>query len=233
MPEIQPDSSYLSKRSQLATYFDQTASKTWERLTSDAPVSRIRATVRAGREEMAETLLSMLPEDLNGKLVLDAGCGPGSLSIALAERGADVVAVDISASLIEVAKRRTPAHLKNKIYYRVGDMLSEDTGMVDAVVAMDSLIHYKDSDIVSALGKLTKLSWGPIVFTIAPRTVPLTLMHLAGKAFPKSDRSPAIIPVAPLALVRRAEGVLAGCKLSVGKRIARGFYISQAMEVRP
>lgn len=233
MTDLNANSSYISKRSQLATYFDRTASKTWERLTSDAPVSRIRETVRAGREEMAETLLSMLPDDLSGKLILDAGCGAGPLSIKMAERGAEVIAVDISASLIEVAKRRTPDHLKDKINYRVGDMLSDETGMVDAVVAMDSLIHYKSEDIVDALGKLTKLSWGPIVFTIAPKTVPLTMMHLAGQAFPKSDRSPAIIPVGPNALVRKAEAELAGCQMAVGKRVSRGFYISQAMEVRP
>jgi len=40
---------YESTRNTVETYFDRTATKTWERLTSDAPVSGIRATVRAGR----------------------------------------------------------------------------------------------------------------------------------------------------------------------------------------
>jgi magnesium-protoporphyrin O-methyltransferase len=47
---------YEATRLQVETYFDRTATKTWERLTSDAPVSGIRATVRAGRDEMRELL---------------------------------------------------------------------------------------------------------------------------------------------------------------------------------
>ena len=52
---------YATRRSELETYFDRTAVEAWSRLTSDAPVSRIRATVRAGRDRMRNTLLSWLP----------------------------------------------------------------------------------------------------------------------------------------------------------------------------
>ena len=65
--------SYLERRSELETYFDRTAVVAWSRLTSDAPLGRIRATVRAGRDEMRRTLLSWLPGDLRGARVLDAG----------------------------------------------------------------------------------------------------------------------------------------------------------------
>lgn len=50
--------SYDTRRGELTTYFDRTAVEAWSRLTSDAPVSRIRATVRAGRDAMRGTLLS-------------------------------------------------------------------------------------------------------------------------------------------------------------------------------
>ncbi|MEM9715856.1 MAG: magnesium protoporphyrin IX methyltransferase [Pseudomonadota bacterium] len=232
-PEANTDSSYLSKRAQLATYFDETASKTWERLTSDAPVSRIRETVRQGREQMAGVLLGILPKDMKGMRILDAGCGAGPLSIKMAERGADVIAVDISASLVDVAERRTPAHLKHQITYKVGDMLTAVTGQVDAIIAMDSLIHYDAEDIAKSLERLARNCRGAIAFTIAPKTLPLTAMHLAGKAFPKSDRSPAIIPVSPKHLTRVAEARLNGRHLWTHERIASGFYISQAMEVCP
>ncbi|MFW5833959.1 MAG: magnesium protoporphyrin IX methyltransferase, partial [Pseudomonadota bacterium] len=43
---------YQTRRSELLTYFDRTAAEAWSKLTSDAPVSGIRATVRAGRERM-------------------------------------------------------------------------------------------------------------------------------------------------------------------------------------
>ena len=65
--------SYDTRRGELTTYFDRTAVEAWSRLTSDAPVSRIRATVRAGRDAMRATLLSWLPADMTGLRLLDAG----------------------------------------------------------------------------------------------------------------------------------------------------------------
>ncbi|MDD9923348.1 MAG: magnesium protoporphyrin IX methyltransferase [Boseongicola sp.] len=220
---------YEATRQSLETYFDRTASKTWERLTSDAPVSRIRQTVRAGRDQMRRTLLNILPHDLNGSRVLDAGCGPGQMAVELANRGADVVAVDISPSLIEVAKKRTPEDLASRISYHAGDMLNADFGSFDAVIAMDSLIHYEARDIASAIDGLMSRTRGPIAFTIAPKTPLLTAMWYAGKAFPRSDRSPAIRPhkVASVSKYLKSNALLK----SVG-RVASGFYISEAVEAR-
>lgn len=49
--------------------------------------------------------LSLLPE-VSGKRVLDAGCGPGVYSEWLVEHGAEVVAIDASPKMVELAKRR-------------------------------------------------------------------------------------------------------------------------------
>ena len=60
--------SYVKTRDRLETYFDKTAAKTWEVLTSDLPVSGIRARVRSGRDQMRDVLLSSLPSNLrNGR----------------------------------------------------------------------------------------------------------------------------------------------------------------------
>ena len=72
--------SYVERRGEIEHYFDRTAAKAWEVLTSNAPVGRIRATVRKGRDEMRHTLLSWLPEDMRGLRLLDAGCGTGALA---------------------------------------------------------------------------------------------------------------------------------------------------------
>jgi magnesium-protoporphyrin O-methyltransferase len=58
---------YGATRDRVEAYFDGTATKTWERLTSDAPVSGIRQTVREGRDRMRAIMLSRLPEDLTGR----------------------------------------------------------------------------------------------------------------------------------------------------------------------
>jgi magnesium-protoporphyrin O-methyltransferase len=104
-----PDTAtYGATRARVEDYFDRTATRTWERLTSDAPVSRIRQTVREGRDRMRATMLSRLPVDLSGLRVLDAGCGPGVMTAELAARGATVTAADISPQLVDIARDAFP-----------------------------------------------------------------------------------------------------------------------------
>jgi magnesium-protoporphyrin O-methyltransferase len=223
---------YTHTRDRLEEYFDRTAMRTWERLTSDAPVSRIRQTVREGRDRMRALMLDRLPADLGGARVLDAGCGAGPMSIELAARGARVIANDISPRLLDVARDRTPAALKPRIDYIAGDMLDPGLGCFDFVVAMDSLIHYRADHIAQALSGLAKRTVIAIVFTVAPRTPVLSAMHLAGKLFPRGDRSPAIVPHDTDALARTVARTC-GRRLEPVGRVATGFYISQAMEMRP
>ncbi len=232
-PDQGPSASvYASTLSRVETYFDKTATKTWERLTSDAPVSKIRETVRAGRDRMRELMLSRLPSNLTGARVLDAGCGAGQMSIELAARGAEVVAIDISPSLVEIARRRMPKDLVGRVTFTSGDMLDPSLGRFDHVIAMDSLIYYTADDIGVALSKLEPRVRSNIVFTVAPRTLPLMAMWYAGKLFPKSDRSPVMIPHAPrpLATAARVKGVQGFVKPV--ERVSSGFYISQLMELR-
>ena len=224
--------SYATRRSQLTTYFDRTAVEAWARLTSDAPVSKIRATVRAGRDAMRAHLLTWLPTDLTGTRVLDAGCGTGALSLEVARRGAEVVAIDVSPTLIALARERSARSTSGRIDFRVGDMLDPALGRFDHVVAMDSLIHYATPDIVQALALLSARTDASILFTVAPRTPLLTLMHMAGRVFPRGDRAPAIVPVGEADLRRRvaAEPALAQVRIGRAHRVNSGFYLSQAFE---
>jgi magnesium-protoporphyrin O-methyltransferase len=230
------DNSYLERRSQIETYFDRTAADAWSRLTSNAPVSRIRQTVREGRDSMRELLLSWLPEDLRGKRLLDAGCGTGALAVEAARRGAAVTAVDLSPTLIELARERLPSHIGDgAIDFRVGDMSAMELGEFDHVVAMDSLIHYDVEDGIRVLAGLAGRVRGSIVFTHAPSTVLLEIMHATGQLFPRGDRSPAIQPVSErrLAKLMQAEPALAHWEKRRVQRVNRGFYISQACELTP
>lgn len=228
-----PTTSYHSRSSKLAKYFDQTAVEAWARMTSDAPLSKIRETVRAGRNEMRACLLSMLPEDMGDRRLLDAGCGTGLLANEAANRGADVVAVDLSPNLVDLARERTKPPARGSLRFESGDMLSEHLGSFDHVVAMDSLIHYDADDIVAVLSTFAARTRSSIVFTVAPQTLLLSAMHKAGKLFPRSDRSPAIVPVRIDVIARRiakCDG-LAGWRLSRSQRVSQGFYTSQALEL--
>ncbi len=222
---------YDQYRGRLEEYFDRTALDAWAQLTSDAPVSKIRATVRAGREEMRSTLLSWLPADLTGLRILDAGCGTGALAVEAARRGAHVVAIDVSASLVDIARDRAPNDMSGSIDWRAGDMMSPDLGDFDHVVAMDSLIHYRTDDIVAVLAALSPRTRGSVIFTVTPRTPALMLMLTAGNFFPRADRAPAIAPADLKALAKRLSS-LPGMTMGRTRRVQGVFYTSQAMELR-
>lgn len=213
-------------------YFDRTATKTWERLTSDEPVSRIRATVRAGRDRMRDIMLAQMPEDLRGKRVLDAGCGAGQMTAELAARGAEVVAIDISPSLVDIAEKRLPEAHRDQVTFSSGDMHDPGLGEFDHVVAMDSLIYYEAADIGTSLSKFCPRVHGSVVFTVAPRTPFLMTFWSVGKLFPRSDRSPVMIPHAPTKLSKAALEQGAKGDLREVERVTSGFYISTCLEYR-
>ncbi len=220
-----PSATYDERRGRLETYFDATASKAWAQLTSDAPVSRIRETVRAGRDRMRGVLLSWLPADLTAVSLLDAGCGTGALAAEAAGRGARVTAIDVAGSLVAIARDRTPADAARRIDFRVGDMLDPALGRFDHVVAI--------AEILTALARLAPRVKRSVVFTFAPRTPALSVMHAAGKLFPKADRAPVIEPVTE-ARLRAGVAAHPGLRdwgVRRTERVASGFYTSQAMEL--
>lgn len=219
---------YSATRDRVEDYFDRSATKVWERLTSDAPVSRIRQTVRAGRDRMRGLMLAQLPADLRGARVLDAGCGAGQMTAELAARGADVMAVDISPALIEIARARLPDADAHRVTFAAGDMLADGLGQFDHVLAMDSLIYYSAADIGAAMARLGARTEGSVVFTVAPRTPFLMAFFGMGKLFPRADRSPTMIPHAFDTLAKAT-----GPGLSKVDRVSSGFYISDCLEFRP
>jgi len=230
-------SAYLERREQIETYFDRTAAKAWERLTSNAPLGRIRASVRAGRDQMRATLLDWLPQDMRGLRLLDAGCGTGALAVEAMLRGAEVVAIDLSPTLVQLAADRHASQpaanpMGGSIEFRSGDMLDAGLGQFDHVVAMDSLIHYDTPDIVQAVERLAERTSASLLFTFAPRTPLLAAMHSVGRLFPRSDRSPALTPAAEPVLRKALHGAIGSTGWSEGRseRIASGFYTSQAWE---
>lgn len=225
---------YTRRRDEIRTYFDRTAVEAWKRFATEAPLSRVRESVRRGRSMMRAAMLAMLPDDLSGWRVLDAGCGAGALAVELARRGAGVVAIDLAPKIVRFAAETAPADLgPGRVAFLSGDMLSPDLGRFDAVVAMDSLIHYAAPQAVEAIAALARCTDRAVIFTFAPRTPLLAVMHAAGRLFPRGDRAPAIEPVAEAAL--RA-GLASSCgvawHVADTRRVAHGFYTSQAMEVR-
>lgn len=235
MPDVSSNRSaeYVARRAWIAEYFDRTASAAWAQLTSDAPVSAVRRSVRAARDRMRGTLAGWLPRDLSGVRILDAGCGTGALAIELAARGANVVAIDLAPSLVKLAEERTPAELRSKIDFRSGDMFDAALGNFDHVVAMDSIIHYRAPEMLSVVRGFLARAERSVLFTVVPRTPLLTVMHTVGRAFPRGSRAPAVEPISQSVLL---DGVRAfeadGWWVQQTQRVSGGFYTSQAVELR-
>ncbi len=227
--------SYTERRAWLHEYFDRTAAAGWAVLTSDAQVSWVRRTVREGRERMRHTLSGYLPADLTGMRVLDAGCGTGVQAVELARRGASVVAIDLSPTLVGLAETRSEGKFdRGTIEWRSGDMLDAQLGSFDYVVAMDSLIHYRMADMLDAYAALAARTRVGMAVTFAPWTPLLATVRGVGRLFPRRDRAPAIEPVAMGPLLR---GIAADTRLSAWgaqrtHRVSSGFYTSQALELR-
>lgn len=224
---------YQERRGQIETYFDRTAVEAWARLTSTAPVSGVRATVRAGRDRMRATLLDWLPADLHGTRLLDAGCGTGALAVEAARRGAHVVAIDLSPTLVELARERQPRDLPGQIDFRSGDMLDPALGHFDHVVGMDSIIHYEAADAVRVLAGLAQRTRRSLLFTYVPSNPALVAFRAVGRLFPRGDRAPSVVPVAEKALHRlvAADAHLGAWRPARTQRVASGFYTSQALEL--
>jgi len=97
------------------------------------------------------TLDELLP-DLDGRRVLDAGCGDGTHAAALADRGADVVGVDASAGMIETARERYGDC--DRVEFRHGDLtdglasLADDR--FDLVLCQHVCSHVRDLEPVAA-----------------------------------------------------------------------------------
>lgn len=225
---------YSQNRDRIAEYFNKTGFRAWEALTTETPVSKIRSKVRQSREKMRRKILLNLPNDLSGKRILDAGCGAGQFSIELAKRGANVLGIDISANLIEIAKKRLPDNLKKNIEFLTSDMM-QCHGNFDFVILMDSLIHYPENDTMIILENLLQNTNEKILFTLVPSTLVLSLKLKIGRLFPKSDRSPTLSPLNTKSFIKVYEDKFEkefNANVSRIGKVNDLFYSSEVLELR-
>jgi SAM-dependent methyltransferase len=119
----------------------------------------LRANEREVRRYLNPPLDSVFPleyafallGDIRGLTVLDFGCGTGVNSLVLAKRGAHVIGIDISASLIELARRRLEMNgLAGATEFVVGSAhnLPISSQAVDLVVGI-AVLHHLHLDLAA------------------------------------------------------------------------------------
>lgn len=101
-----------------------------------------------------------------GRRVLDAGCGTGRASLWLAERGAEVVGVDISPEMLRVARTDVPS--ASFVVADLAEPLPFPDGAFDLVVS--SLVLHYLRDWVPTLRELRRLANEMVLSTHHPAT---------------------------------------------------------------
>lgn len=97
-------------------------------------------------EELEQELVFELAGELEGRRVLDVGCGDGAYAVAVAERGAHVVGLDTSARMRRAASDRA-ASKGLALDLREGDVrqLPFDDASFDVVLAVTVLCFVEDA----------------------------------------------------------------------------------------
>jgi ubiquinone/menaquinone biosynthesis C-methylase UbiE len=126
----------------------------------------------ADGEDAAFDLLAQLVDGL----VLDVGCGPGRTTGSLAARGLQVVGIDLSPGMIEVARRDHP-----DLDFRVGSMTALDVpeGSVAGIVAWWSIIHLPREVVPQAFAEFHRV--------LAPGGVLLVGFHVGTESTHKTS----------------------------------------------
>jgi SAM-dependent methyltransferase len=84
----------------------------------------------------------------------DLGCGPGHVARYLHERGVQVVGVDLSPAMVELARRLNP-----DIEFRQGNMLALDVAdaAFGGIAALYSIIHIPTTEVPAALAEMKRV----------------------------------------------------------------------------
>jgi release factor glutamine methyltransferase len=119
-----------------------------------------------------ETLVDAAREVIAGRAVTiaDIGTGSGAVAIALAahERGANVIATDISSDALSVARANAlRAGVAERVEFREGDLLAPLQERVDVLVA--NLPYLRDDELRDLVGDRTSLAFEPRLAVTAGR----------------------------------------------------------------
>src|ERR1700733_978028 len=87
-------------------------------------------------------------------LVADVGCGPGRVAAFMAERGLDVVGVDVSQAMLTVARSAHP-HIRFEEGHL--DALPFETGVLAGAVCWYSIIYTPIGRLAEAFGELARV----------------------------------------------------------------------------
>jgi len=172
-------------------YFNTVGFERWRRIYGEGTVNKVQRDIRTGHQQSVDTVLDWLRADgsLVGLSVCDAGCGVGSLSIPLAQAGAEVYASDISEKMISEAKARSEVLPKAVQPSFVSQDLEDLNGHYHTVICLDVLIHYPQDKAAEMITHLSKVAESRLILSFAPKTLAYTLLKKVGDFFPGPSKA--------------------------------------------
>jgi SAM-dependent methyltransferase len=99
-------------------------------------------------------LFADLVRAAGGGPVADVGCGPGQVTAHLRDLGVDAFGIDLSAAMVDVARRDHPG-----LRFEVGSMTDLDLAdaSVAGLLAWWSLIHVPDGEVPTVVGHFRRV----------------------------------------------------------------------------
>ena len=150
---------------------------------------------------------------LNGRKVIDVGCGGGILAESMAKKGAQVTGIDLSEKALNVADLHSLESALTIRYQHISaeDMAAREPGAFDVVTCMEMLEHVPDpTSIVRACAQLVKPG-GQVFFSTLNRNPKSYIQAVLGAEYllqmlPKGthDYSKFITPAELAAAIRQA-----------------------------
>ena len=123
---------------------------------------------------------------LQGKKVLDVGCGGGILTDAMARSGAQALGIDLATKSLKVAQLHALEAQTPNVQYRevaVEALAAEQPESFDVVTCMEMLEHVPDpSSIVRACARLVKPG-GHVFFSTLNRNAKSFLFAIVGAEY--------------------------------------------------
>lgn len=117
--------------------------------------TRIAATMRESGQALVESI-GVTP----GMAVLDLGCGDGTTALPAAERGADVLGIDIASNLVAAGNARAASAGLNTLRFQEGDA-SDLAGIEDerfdlVVSIFGAMFAPRPDDVAAEMVRVTK-----------------------------------------------------------------------------
>ncbi|RDH80658.1 MAG: bifunctional 3-demethylubiquinol 3-O-methyltransferase/2-polyprenyl-6-hydroxyphenol methylase [endosymbiont of Galathealinum brachiosum] len=156
--------------------FEELASRWWDRQGEFKPLHEINPLRLHYIDERVQ---------LNGKRVLDVGCGGGILSESMAQLGADVSAIDMGKAPLSVAKLHAMESDVEVNYQQitVEELAEQQPHSFDAVTCMEMLEHVPNpASVIKACQMLVKPG-GSVFFSTINRNPKAYLFAIVGAEY--------------------------------------------------